>query len=180
MNFSPNCEFQLKLWFSVEIVNFSPNCEIQSQLWNSVGNRNFQLKLWISVEIVNFSRNCEFQFKLWNSVEIVKVSQDSINSSWSWIDEKSEKSALANTVSLKEQMHQVKMASSRNEDCLEDEVRIAWRIQMPRYRSTGWSWKVVIGVRWSWDVEELNKLPPSPVHRQLSVLEGPKEKFPAF
>ena len=74
----------------------------------------------ISVKIVNFSQICEFQFKLWISVQIVKVSQDSINSFWSWIDEKSEKSALANTVSLKEQIPQVKMASSRNEDCLGD------------------------------------------------------------
>ena len=121
------------------------------------------IKLWISVKIVNFSPTCEGQ-----------------SSFWSLIDGTSEKSALANTVSLKEQIHQVKLASSRNEDWVEDEVRIGWRTQMPRYRSTGWSWKVVIGVRWSWDVEELNKLPPSPVHRQLSVLEGPKEKFPAF
>ena len=143
-------------------------------------NCEFQLKFRISVQTLKFSWNCEFQSKLWISVEIVKVSQDSINTFWSWIDEKSEKSALANTVSLKEQIHQVKLASSRNEDWVEDEVRIGWRTQMPRYRSTGWSWKVVIGVRWSWDVEELNKLPPSPVHRQLSVLEGPKEKFPAF
>ena len=50
----------------------------------------------------------------------MKVTQDSINSFWSWIDEKSEKSAPANTVSLKEQIPQVKMASSRNEDCLGD------------------------------------------------------------
>ena len=172
--------FSQKLWISVKIVNFSWNFEFQYKLWNSVKivyfswNWEFQPKLWISVE------NCEFQFKLWISVQIVKVSQVSINTFWSWIDEKSEKSALANTVSLKEQIHQVKLASSRNEDWVEDEVRIGWRTQMPRYRSTGWSWKVVIGVRWSWDVEELNKLPPSPVHRQLSVLEGPKEKFPAF
>ena len=154
MKFSWNCEIQFKLWISVQIVNFSLNCDFQSTLW-------------ISVEIVKFSRNCEGH---------PRFNQFLLELVWWEIG----KSALANTDSLKEQMHQVKMASSRNEDCLGDEVRIAWVTQMPRYRSTGWSWKVVIGVRWSWDVEELNKLPPSPVHRQLSVLEGPKEKFPAF
>ena len=63
---------------------------------------------------------------------------------------------------------------------MKDEMRIAWVTRMPRYRSTGWSWKVVIGVRWTWDVEELNELPPNAVYCQLSVLEGMKEKFPTF
>ena len=68
VKFSPNCEFQLKLWIAVQTANFSLNCEIQ-------------LKIRISVQIVNYSRNCEYpveivniQLKLWNSVQIVNFS----------------------------------------------------------------------------------------------------------